>query len=149
MTEDSGSSSSLIITCISDDSIQFAKEVYEYLYSALERQKTQFTEESKGLNVARDLITLHVKEKGEEERAGEEESQIRIDRLANISKGTIKSILGSFLKSNISRFKDYEVIELGETFTIDEYFLHLKWRCSPARSAGSLPLTVGSSILTG
>jgi hypothetical protein len=118
VTEDSGSSSSLIITCISDDSIQFAKEVYEYLYSALERQKTQFTEESKGLNVARDLITLHVKEKGEEERAGEEESQIRIDRLANISKGTIKSILGSFLKSNISRFKDYEVIELGETFTI-------------------------------
>jgi hypothetical protein len=117
VTADSGSSS-LIITCISDDSIQFAKEVYDYLYSKLEQQKAQFTEESKGLNVAQDLITLHVREKGEGEQAGGEESQIRVDRLANIPKGMIKWILESFLKSNPSRFKDYEVIELGETFTI-------------------------------
>lgn len=94
----------LIITCVSDDGGQFAREVYDYLCSELEKQSVKAV-------AAPDVITLHI----ESEEGG---NQIRIDRFAGISQEMVKSILKSFLKSDPARFKGYDVIELGETFTI-------------------------------
>jgi hypothetical protein len=101
----------LLITCVSEDGIHFSKDVYDYLYSKLEQESTQITEdESKKMNVAKDMITLNIK--------NEEEGQIYIDRSAHIPQEMVKNILKSFLESDPTRFKDYDVFELGETLTI-------------------------------
>ena len=94
----------IIITCVSDEE-SFAKDVYDYLYSELEKQR-QF-EESKNLRIERELI-----------RFVADDSQIQVDHRALVPKGIIKWILQSFLKSNPTRFKDYDVIEFGDTFTV-------------------------------
>jgi len=97
-------SNNVSITCISDED-GIAREVYDYLYSKLEQQK-QF-EEGKDLKINRDLITLV-----------EDENQICLDRATLVPNGMIKWILQSFLKTNPTRFKDYDIIEIGDTFTI-------------------------------
>jgi hypothetical protein len=94
-----------IITCVSDED-DFAASVYAYLYSELEKQK-QF-DEGKNMLVTPELIRL----------ADDNNNEIQIDESALVPNKMIKWILESYLKSNPSRFKDYGVIEFGETFTI-------------------------------
>jgi hypothetical protein len=96
--------SGTVITCVSNEE-EFAKEVYEYLYAELEKQK-QF-EGGKNFLITSELVRLV---------AGNNE--IHVDANALVPKDMIKWILESCLKSNPSRFKDYGVIEFGDTFTI-------------------------------
>jgi hypothetical protein len=93
-----------VITCISDKE-GFAKDVYEYLYAELEKQK-QF-EESKNLRVTSGLVRLLP-----------DNNEIHIDEGTQVPKGMIKWILEQYIKSNATRFKDYGVIEFGDTFTV-------------------------------
>lgn len=93
-----------IITCVSNEE-GFTKAVYDYLYAELEKQK-QF-EEGKNLHVAPQLIRL-----------ADDNDEIHIDGATFVPKAMIKWILESYLKSNSERFKDYGVIEFGDTFTI-------------------------------
>lgn len=93
-----------IITCVSNEE-GFAKNVYDHLYAELERQK-QF-DKSRNIAVTPDLIKLL-----------QDSNEIQIDGNVNASKGLIKWILESYLKTNPVKFKDYGVIEFGDTFTI-------------------------------
>lgn len=93
-----------IITCVSNEE-GFAKSVYDHLYAELERQK-QF-DKSRNIVVTPDLIKLLP-----------DSNEIQIDGNVNASKGLIKWILESYLKTNPVKFKDYGVIEFGDTFTI-------------------------------
>lgn len=102
-------SSQIVITCVSDDA-GFAREVYDYLYSELEKQK-QF-EEGRNLNISRDLI---MQSEGEDA-----DSEIFIDRSTLIPNGMIKWILQSFLQSDPRRFKEFDVFEIADTFTIGQ-----------------------------
>ena len=95
----------IIITCVSDED-DFAAAVYEYLYAELEKQKQY--DEGKNILVTPQLIGL----------GADNNNEIQIDESALVPKKMIKWILESYLKSNPSRFKDYGVIEFGETFTI-------------------------------
>lgn len=95
----------IIITCVSDDT-GFAREVYDYLYTELEKQKR--FEESRNLNISKDLIV----------QSEDADSEIYIDRSSLIPNGMIKWILQSFLKSDPRRFKEFDVIEIADTFTI-------------------------------
>jgi hypothetical protein len=92
----------LVITCVSDLE-GFAQEVYDHLYSALEKQR-QF-EDGRSLQVDRDLVTM----------TGNE---IQVDGRTNAPAGMVKWVLESFLKENKDRFKDYTVIEFGDALTI-------------------------------
>jgi hypothetical protein len=94
----------IIIVCVSDEE-NFSKGVHDYLYAELERQ-TRF-EESKDLEVAPERIRLDT-----------ETNEIHVDGAVRAPTGMIKWILESYLKSNPSSFKDYGVIEFGDTFTI-------------------------------
>jgi hypothetical protein len=96
--------SGTIITCVSDE-LAFANNVYEHLYEQLERQK-QF-EETKDILVTRELVRLDA-----------DNNQIHVDATSHVPKGMIKQILESYLKLDPSKFKDYGVIEFGDTFTI-------------------------------
>ena len=98
-------SGQIVIICVSDDA-GFTQEVYDYLYSELEKQK-QF-EESRNLNISKDLIV----------QSEDEDSEIYIDRSTLVPNGMIKWILQSFLKSDPRRFKEFDVIEIADTFTI-------------------------------
>jgi hypothetical protein len=93
-----------VITCVSDDE-GFANDVYENLFSELEKQSQ--LEEGKDLRVARELV-----------RYVADDNQIQIDRSALVPKEMIKWILQTFLRSDTTRFKDYDVIEFGGAFTI-------------------------------
>lgn len=93
-----------VITCVSDEE-DFAKQVYEYLYPELEK-KMQF-ENGKNLRLTSETI-----------RFQPDNNEIHIDESSLVPKGTIKWILESYLKSNPSKFKNYDVIEFGDTFTI-------------------------------
>jgi len=95
----------LIINCISGDST-FTKEVYDYLYTGLEKQRA--FEDSKDIRISKELITI----------SEEDNSQIYIDRSALVPNGMIKWILQSYLKTNPAKFKDFDVIEIANTFTI-------------------------------
>ena len=91
----------LFITCISDDE-RFASEVYEYLFSTLEKQR-QF-EEGKDIRVDKHLVALL-------------DNEIKLDSSAMVPKGMVKWALESFLQDK-EKFKDYGVIEFGDGFTI-------------------------------
>lgn len=95
----------VIINCISGDS-SFTKEVYDYLYQGLEKQMA--FGESKDIRINRELITI----------SEEDITQIYVDRSTLVPNGMIKWILKSFLKSNPSKFREYDVIEIADTFTI-------------------------------
>lgn len=92
----------LVITCVSELE-GFAQEVYDHLYSALEKQR-QF-EDGRSLQVDRELVTM----------TG---SEIQVDSRTNAPVGMVKWALESFLKENKDRFKDYAVIEFGDALTI-------------------------------
>ena len=92
----------LFITCISDDE-RFASEVYEYLFSTLEKQR-QF-EEGKDIRVDKHLVALL-------------DNEIKLDSSAMVPKGMVKWALESFLQQDKEKFKDYGVIEFGDGFTI-------------------------------
>ena len=96
--------SGTIITCVSDE-LAFANNVYGHLYEQLERQK-QF-EGTKDILVTRELVRLDA-----------DNNQIHVDATSHVPKGMIKQILESYLKLDPSKFKDYGVIEFGDTFTI-------------------------------
>lgn len=83
----------------------FAKDVYEYLYAELEKQQ-QF-KEGKNLRITAALITFAA-----------DSNQIQIDEIAHVPNGMIKWILERYIKSDATRFKDYGVIQFGNTFTI-------------------------------
>ena len=93
-----------VITCVSNDD-SFATEVYDYLFSKLEKQK-QF-EDGKNLQITKKLIRFLA-----------EDNAIHIDNGTLVPMGMIKWVLDSFLKSDTVRFKDHDVIEFGDTFTI-------------------------------
>ncbi|MGH9993025.1 MAG: hypothetical protein ACREAZ_10365 [Nitrososphaera sp.] len=93
-----------IITCISDEE-NFAKDVYESLYAELKKEKK--LEDGRNLQVTSEAIRFAV-----------DNNEIHIDETCLVPREMIKWILESFLKSNPSRFKEYRVIELGNTFTI-------------------------------
>ena len=95
----------VIINCVSNED-SFTKDVYDFLYLGLEKQKS--FEESKHIRINKQLITM----------SEEDNTQIYIDRSSSVPNGMIKWILKSFLKSNQSRFKEYDVIEIANTFTI-------------------------------
>ena len=92
------------ITCVSDND-GFAREVYDYLYLKLEKQK-EFSD-SKDIQVSEEMIAFL-----------EDSKEIRIDHKSLIPMGMIKWILHSFLESDPARFKDHDIIELGDSFTI-------------------------------
>lgn len=92
------------ITCISDND-DFAREVYDHLYSKLEKQMD--FEDSKDLQVSKELITFL-----------DDSKEIHIDHRTLIPMGMIKWVLQSFLNSDTTRFKDHDVIEFGDSFTI-------------------------------
>lgn len=92
----------IVITCISDND-EFPKEVYDYLLVELEKHNRH--EKGKDMKVSRGLITLR-------------DNEVHISDGTRVPKDMIKWILQTFLKSDQSRFKDYDVIEIGETFTI-------------------------------
>ncbi|GEM_PF-3192975 len=94
----------ITIACVSEND-GFAREVYDYLYSELEKQR-QF-EDSKDIRVSKELITLL-----------EDTKEIHIDCDTLIPMGMIKWVLQSFLESDPARFKDHDVVELGDSFTI-------------------------------
>lgn len=94
----------IVITCVSEKSDEFAKEVYDYLIAGLEKQR-QHGEEGPNLQVSTDLITL-------------EGNEIRVSGKTLAPAGMIKWVLQSLLKSDASRFKGYDVIEIGDTFTV-------------------------------
>jgi hypothetical protein len=95
----------VIINCVSDDS-SFTKEVFDYLYLGLEKQMA--FGESKDIRINKELIAI----------SEEDNTQIYVDRSTSVPNGMIKWILKSFLKSNPSKFKEYDVIEIADTFTI-------------------------------
>jgi hypothetical protein len=94
----------IIITCVSNEE-DFAKGIYDYLYAELEKQTR--LKEGKDLEVTRDSIRLVP-----------DNNEIRVDSNTHVPSGMIRWILESYLKSDASRFKDYGVIEFGDTFTI-------------------------------
>ena len=96
--------SGIIIACVSDDET-FARDVYEYLYRELEKQRR--LEDGKNIAVAPELV-----------RFATDDNEIQIDSSALVPRGMIKWILESYLKSDPSKFKDYGVIEFGDAFTI-------------------------------
>jgi len=75
------------------------------LFSRLEKQK-QF-EDGKNLQITKELI-----------RFVDVDKAIHIDNDTLVPMGMIKWVLDSFLKSDTVRFKDHDVIEFGDTFTI-------------------------------
>jgi hypothetical protein len=91
----------VIITCIGGEG--FAKEVYDYLYAGLEGQTK--LEGGRRMVVNSELVLL-------------EGDEIRVDSRSLVPKGMIKWALESLLKSDPACFKDYRVIEFGDTFTI-------------------------------
>ena len=93
-----------IIVCVSDEEA-FAHDVYEYLFGKLEKQKR--IEETKHILVTPEHIRFVADDK-----------QIHVDATSRVPNGMIKWILESYLKSDPSRFKEYGVIEFGDTFTI-------------------------------
>ena len=93
---------SVTIACVSDEE-KFTGDVYSYLISELQKRKGP--EESKNLQVSAELVRLD-----------ESNKEIQIDTF--IPKELIKHILQSFLKSDPIRFKDYDVVEFGDAFTI-------------------------------
>lgn len=95
----------IIINCVSNDD-SFTNDVYDYLYLGLEKQKT--FEESRHIRINKQLITM----------SEEDNTQIYVDRSSSVPNGMIKWILKSFLKSDPSKFKEYDVIEIADTFTI-------------------------------
>ena len=92
----------LFITCVSDDE-RFASEVYDYLFSTLEKQR-QF-EEGKQIRVDKQLVVLL-------------DNEIKVNDSAMVPKGMVKWALESFLRQDKEKFKDYGVIEFGDGFTI-------------------------------
>ncbi len=91
-----------IITCVSDEK-DFARDVHEYLYKELEKHKQQ---EGKNILVTPELVTLA------------SDNEIQVDAGALVPNKMVKWILESYLKSNPSKFKGYEVIEFGDAFTV-------------------------------
>lgn len=92
------------ITCVSDEE-GFTHEVYRYLFQQLEKQR--HFEEGKDIFVTPELVRLDA-----------DNNQIHVDATSHAPMGMIKWILESFLKSDPSKFKDYGVIEFGDTITI-------------------------------
>lgn len=92
----------LVITCVSDVD-DFAQQVYDYLYSLLERQR-EF-DEGRALIINRELVSLS-------------EDEILLDSKAMVPKAMVKWALESFLRENREKFSDYKVIELGDSFTV-------------------------------
>ncbi|MEW6603581.1 MAG: hypothetical protein AB1351_02695 [Thermoproteota archaeon] len=88
----------IVISCAGD--LEFAKEVYDYLYSKLQKLNGD-----QGIQVSKELVSL----------AGDE---IYVDHKSLIPKGMIKRILESLLASDPVRFKEHRVIEFGDTFTV-------------------------------
>ena len=94
--------SELVVTCISDEE-GFAPEVYEYLYATL--QKQQDFDQGESLRIDRQLVTLA-------------DNEILVDNNAKVPMKMVKWVLESFLKQNRQKFKDYDVIEFGDSITI-------------------------------
>ena len=93
----------LVITCISDRE-GFAGQVYDHLYSLLEKQKA--FEDGRNLRIDKESVSLN------------EQNEIQVDGIANVPRGLVKWALESFLRENKEKFKDYAVIEFGDAFTI-------------------------------
>lgn len=94
--------SELVITCISDDE-GFASEVYSYLYATLQKQRD--FDQGESLRIDRQLVRLA-------------ENEILINNNAMVPMKMVKWALESFLKQNRQKFKDYDVIEFGDSITI-------------------------------
>jgi hypothetical protein len=109
-----------VITCVSDDE-NFARQVYDYLLSGLERQK-QF-KEGKDLRVSQELVRL----------AGDE---IHVDQDTLAPGGMIKWILESFLRSDPAKFNEYGVVEFGDSFTIGRILHPSKMEMSTCEICG-------------
>lgn len=92
----------IVITCVSDND-EFANEVYDYLIAELEKYAQ--SKEGSHMQISKDLITLA-------------ENEIHVSDQTRAPNEMIKWILQSLLKSDPSRFKDYDVVEIGDTFTI-------------------------------
>ncbi len=94
--------SDLTIVCISDLD-GFAAKVYDYVYPLLEKQ-TSFDAGS-DMQISRESVQLE----------GEE---IRVDPKSHVPRVMVKWALESFLQENKAEFKDYGVVEFGDSFTI-------------------------------
>jgi hypothetical protein len=92
----------IVITCISE-SDDFTEEVFDYLLAELEKHGQR--KEGSHIQISKDLITIV-------------ENEIHVSDKARAPNEMIKWILQSLLKSDSSRFKDYDVIEIGDTFTV-------------------------------
>lgn len=92
----------LVISCAGD--LEFAKEVYDLLYAGMGGQKP--SEQGKQrVQIDKELISLA-------------EDEIHIDSKSQVPIDAVKGMLESLLKSNPERFKDYSVIEFGDTLTV-------------------------------
>lgn len=92
----------LVISCAND--VEFAKEVYDYLYACLRGQKPS-EEARQQMRIDKELISLS-------------KDEIHIDSESYVPKDIVKTMLESLLKSNPERFKDYGVIEFGDALTV-------------------------------
>lgn len=81
----------------------FASEVYAYLYPLLESQ-TKLGAGS-GMRISRELVQL-------------EGDEIRVDANSRFPTGMLKWGLESFLRDKKEKFKDYGVVEFGDSLTI-------------------------------
>ena len=92
------------ITCVSDEET-FTDDVYNHLYEQLEKQS--HFEQGEDIVVTPELVKLEA-----------DDNQIHVDATSHVPRQMIKWILESYLKSSPSKFNDYGVIEIGDTFTI-------------------------------
>ncbi|MGI0037880.1 MAG: hypothetical protein ACRD99_05940 [Nitrososphaera sp.] len=94
--------SELVITCISDDQ-GFAAEVYNYLYTMLQKQRD--FDQGENMHVDRQLVALL-------------ENEILVSDDTKVPRKIVKWALESFLKQSREKYKDYDVIEFGDSLTI-------------------------------
>ena len=92
----------LIITCVSTDE-SFPKVVFNHLLEELQTQMG--TKRGHRLEITPQTATLKANE-------------IQLRESSHVPKGLAKKVLESFLKSDPSAYKDYSVIEFGDTFTL-------------------------------
>jgi hypothetical protein len=96
----------IVVKCVSNED-SFANEVFDYLYSELEKQAN--LEQAKNLLISTRLVRLVP-----------DASEIEIDGKARVPSRMIKWMLERLLKLDPSRFKDYGVIQFGDTFIVSK-----------------------------
>jgi hypothetical protein len=92
----------VVIACISEDG-SFVKTVFDYLFEKLRDHGN--TDSKRWLDITSENVRLECNE-------------ILVSGRSNAPKALIKRVLESLLKSDPEKYKDYQVIEFGDSFTV-------------------------------